>query len=200
MHLQWRLVTIMTSYHRHLEPLCGWEAPKLRRYYWPFVREIHRWPVDFPLKEAVMLLAFLHSAHLGRRLLSCPALSVRMSVRPPSLALYNTQYLTDSMHIRHSQWPWLEHEPYWLWGYCVHFQGAMDTLKFYEYTDWLASWSRPAGRSRSQDSFFSQVMLSSWSTYSSQLFVFSSLQRWTITRPSWMPRVLWRSPSTGTCL
>ena len=27
---------------------------------------------------------------------------------------------------------------------CVHFLGSSGTVKFYEYTDWLASWTRPA--------------------------------------------------------
>ena len=33
----------------------------------------------------------------------------------------------------------VEHESYWFWGFYVHFLGS--TLKFCEYTDWLASWT-----------------------------------------------------------
>ena len=71
-----------------------------------------------------------------------PALSVPMSVRqtsvPPALPLHSPQYLTDPVHI------WYSHWPFWLWGFCVHFVGSSGTLKFYEHTDWLASWTRPS--------------------------------------------------------
>ena len=41
--------------------------------------------------------------------------SVYSSVHPPSLQLYNPQYLTDHIHILYGYWSHLERESYWLW-------------------------------------------------------------------------------------
>ena len=44
-----------------------------------------------------------------------------------------------------------------LWGFCVYFLGSSGTLKFYEYTNWLASWTRPAEGSCPLDSILNMI-------------------------------------------
>ena len=44
-----------------------------------------------------------------------------------------------------------------LWGFYVHFPGYIGTLKFYEYTDRLAPWTKPAEGSRPLDAIFKFV-------------------------------------------
>ena len=75
------------------------------------------------------------------------------------LPLCNPQYSTDPVHIWYSHWPQWEHEPYWLWGFYVHFLGSNGTLRFNEYINLLASWARLAKGSCPLDSIFNLVLL-----------------------------------------
>ena len=76
----------------------------------------------------------------------CPP--ARQSV-PPSLPLYSPHYSTDPGLVQLLAvivvWTLL------VMGFCVHLVLSSGTLKFYDYTDWLASSTRPADGSRPLD-------------------------------------------------
>ena len=56
-------------------------------------------------------------------------------------------------------------------GFYVHFLWSSGTLKFYEYIDWLASWTRPAEGSHRLDSIFSCDQAALWMVQSVRLSV-----------------------------
>ena len=81
-------------------------------------------------------------------------LSVRLSIRPsipPSLPLYSPQHFTDLFIFGSAIGFSMSINPI---AHGVHFLWSSGTLKFYEYTDELASWSRLAEGSRPLDSIF----------------------------------------------
>ena len=70
-------------------------------------------------------------AHSGRRILSCPAPSIHLSVH---LSIHSALVTTPQPTIFHGSYSYLAQLLTLVW------------LKIYEYTDWLASWCRPAKR------------------------------------------------------
>ena len=105
-------------------------------------------------KKFIFAFSIIFTAHSGHKVLSCPVPPFRPSVRPalittlqPIIFNGSCSYMVQPLTLV-GAWTLLN------MGFYVHFLGSCGTLKFYGYTNWLVSWTRPAKGSRPLDGIF----------------------------------------------
>ena len=109
-------------------------------------------------RSALQFVTLTHTlvplAHLGHKVLSCPVLFVRLSICPSCPCYHSTahniHWILSIFGTANNLGRSMNPIDYGV----VHSLGSSCTLKSYRYTDWLASWTRPAEGSRPLDGIF----------------------------------------------
>ena len=114
----WENIYTLSYYHHQIGSM----------NYYPLFR-VRSWNNGMRCMFLYILTTILPLAHSGCRILSCPAPSFHLSVH---LSIHSALVTTPQPTIFHGSYSYLAQLLTLIW------------LKIYEYTDWLASWCRPA--------------------------------------------------------